>query len=134
MEAAGLPAEDSLVVESYWSSAGGEEAMRELLQREPEIDGVFASSDQIALGALRVIHDSGRRIPGDIAIVGFDNIPESEYFSPSLTTVRQGLGEVGRVAVKQVHQMIEDPGEGSGVLSGAVTTIEPELIIRTSSI
>ena len=134
LQAAGLPAEDSLVVESYWSSAGGVQAMRELLQREPDIDGVFASSDQIALGALKAIYDSGRGVPEDIAIVGFDNIPESEFFRPSLTTVRQGLGEVGRVAVKQVHQMIEDHGESSAVQSGAVTTIQPELIIRSSSI
>jgi LacI family transcriptional regulator len=134
LQAAGLTAEGSLVVESYWSSAGGEPAMRELLEREPEIDGVFASSDQIALGALKAIHDTGRRIPEDIAIVGFDNIPESEYFRPSLTTVRQGLAQVGRTAVNHVHQLIAAHGEVSHALSGATTTIQPELIIRASSI
>ena len=133
VEAEGLPAADSLVVESYWSSAGGEGAMQELLDREPDIDAVFASSDQIALGALRAIHDSGRRVPEDIAIVGFDNIPESEYFRPSLTTVRQGLADVGRTAVRQVHQLIETHSQVSEALSGAVTTIQPELIIRASS-
>ena len=134
LERKALVASPSLVVESYWSSAGGELAMGELLEREPDIDGVFASSDQIALGALRAIHESGRRVPEDIAIVGFDNMPESAFFSPALTTVRQGLSAVGRTAVKQVHRMIEAQADEDEVAVEAVTTITPELIVRVSSV
>jgi DNA-binding LacI/PurR family transcriptional regulator len=131
---AGLNASESLVAESYWSSAGGDRAMQELLEREPGIDGVFASSDQIALGALKAIHDAGRNVPRDIAIIGFDNMPESEYFQPSLSTVHQGLADVGGTAVRQAHQMIEARRDERHMPSGAVTLIQPEMVIRASSI
>jgi len=133
LENAGMSADETLVAESYWSSAGGERAMQQLLEREPGIDGVFASSDQIALGALRAIHDAGRRVPGDIAMIGFDNMPESEYFQPALSTVRQGLGEVGRTAVRHAHQMIEARRDDRRAPGGAMTLIQPELIVRASS-
>jgi LacI family transcriptional regulator len=134
IESRGLSVWDHLIAESYWSSAGGERAMRELLQRAPDIDGVFASSDQIALGALRAIAESGKRVPEDIAIVGFDNMPESEYFRPPLTTMQQGLADAGRAAVRAVHHMIEARGEAPRTPSELVMTIEPELIIRSSAI
>ena len=108
--------------------------MRELLQRAPDIDGVFASSDQIALGALRAIEASGRRVPEDIAIVGFDNIPESEYFRPALTTVHQGLVRAGRAAVAAVHHGIEAGSEPDETGGQMVTSIEPELVVRSSAI
>jgi LacI family transcriptional regulator len=108
--------------------------MQQLLAREPNIDGLFACSDQIALGALEAIHASGRRVPEDVALVGFDNMPESAYFRPPLTTVHQKLVEVGRSAVQQLHQMIEARREEKGSINGAVTVIEPELIVRSSSI
>jgi LacI family transcriptional regulator len=123
-----------LAAESNWSAAGGERAMRELLEREPELDGVFAASDQIALGALRAIERAGRRVPQDVAIVGFDNIPESEYFRPALTTVQQGLVEAGRAAVTAVHEMIRGSDEEALAPTEWVTTIEPELIVRSSAI
>lgn len=133
LEQAGLPASQSLAVESDWSAAGGELAMHQLLQQEPQLDAVFASSDQIALGALRAIHESGRRVPDDLAIVGFDNIPESAFFWPPLTTIYQRLIDVGRIAVQRLHQMIEtrreqgEPVEVEGIMS------EPELIVRAST-
>jgi LacI family transcriptional regulator len=134
MNEAGLPTAESGVVESHWSAAGGERAMQQLLRQMPEIDAVYASSDQIALGALGAIHASGRAVPKDIAVVGFDNMPESAYFWPPLTTVYQKLAHVGRTAVQQLHQKIEATREWQGLLEAVVTTIEPELIVRASSV
>jgi LacI family transcriptional regulator len=130
---AGLPAADSSVVESYWSAADGERAMQQLLEQAPDLDAVYASSDQIALGALGTIHAAGRSVPQNIAIVGFDNMPEAAYFWPPLTTVYQKLAHVGRTAVQQLHQMIEARRVRKAVLEAVVITIEPELIVRASS-
>jgi len=94
---------------------------------------VFASSDQIALGALGAIHQSSRRVPQDLAIVGFDNAPESAFYWPSLTTVYQKLVNVGHIAVQNLHQMIEARRRQKGYLEPALTLIEPELIVRASS-
>jgi len=134
MQQAGLDASDSLAVECHWSAATGESAMQELLQREPDIDGVFAASDQIGLGALGALAAAGRLVPADVAMVGFDDIPESAYFRPPLTTVHQKLVEVGRSAVQQLHRVIGTGGEPNKRGNGATTVIGPELIIRASSI
>jgi len=128
----GIEPTPSLVVEGDWSAASGARAMCALLEREPTIDAVFVCSDQMAQGALGVAHRSGRRIPQDLAIVGFDNIPESEYFWPPLTTVNQQLIEVGCVAVQNLHQIIEAQRKGEDD-SVAATILTPELVIRESS-
>jgi DNA-binding LacI/PurR family transcriptional regulator len=133
LEQAGLEPSPSLVVESHWSAADGEKAMVQLLRQEPDIDAVFAGSDQIALGAMRAILASGRRIPQDVAIVGFDNIPESSFFGPPLTTVYQHLIEVGRTAVLNLHRMIKDYREGRESAEATVTVSEPELLVRAST-
>ena len=133
LEEAGMSPARSLVVESYWSAAGGERAMQQLLKQTPEIDAVFASSDQIALGALGAIYQSGRRVPQDVAVVGFDNAPESAFYWPPLTTVYQKLVNVGHIAVQNLHQMIEARRQPRGYIEAALTLIEPELIIRASS-
>ncbi len=133
MKEADLEPSESLVVESYWSAAGGERAMQQLLRQAPDLDAVYACSDQIALGALGAIHRSDRRVPQDVAIVGFDNMPESAFFWPPLTTVYQKLGQVGRIAVQKLHQMIEARREQKEAAPAVVTTVEPELIVRASS-
>ena len=134
LEQMGLTPDNSLVVESLWSAASGEQAMRQLLAQSPNIDAVFASSDQIALGALGVIHRSGRRVPEDVAVVGFDDIPESAFFWPPLTTVHQQLTEGGHVAVQKLHEMIEERREGSLHIESGPMYLEPDLIIRASTV
>jgi LacI family transcriptional regulator len=134
MHQANLATPSSLVVEGEWTAASGEQGLHMLLNQEPDIDAVFASSDQIALGALGTAHRLSRQIPQDLAIVGFDNMPESACFWPPLTTVYQHLIDVGRIAVQTLHAMIEanrqlkTPGEAT------VTLVKPELIIRASSL
>jgi LacI family transcriptional regulator len=128
----GLEPASSLVIEGDWSAASGARAMRALLEREPTIDAVFVCSDQMAQGALGVAHRLGRRIPQDVAVVGFDNIPESEFFWPPLTTVYQKLIEVGCVAVQNLHQIIEAQRKAEPY-SVEATILTPELVIRESS-
>jgi len=133
MHQANLPTPSSLVVEGDWSATAGEQGLSMLLNQEPDIDAVFASSDQIALGALSTAHRLGRQIPQDLAIVGFDNIPESACFWPPLTTVYQRLIDVGRIAVQTLHAMIEANRQLRTPEEATITLVKPELIIRDSS-
>ena len=85
-----------------WSSASGFEA-GQMLARIPEATAVFAANDQTALGVLRALHEHGRSVPGDVSVVGFDDLPEAPFFIPPLTTVRQDFAQVGRRAL---HMLI----------------------------
>jgi len=134
LTAAGKPIGPSLSVEGDWSAASGDRALRALLAQEPHLDAIFVGSDQMALGALGAAHSLGRRVPDDLAFVGFDDIPESGYFWPPLTTVRQPLIEAGRIAVKTLHQIIDEQRKEQTNGGTSMTLIKPELIIRASSL
>lgn len=134
MHQANLETPSSLVVEGEWTAAAGEQGLNILLNQEPDIDAVFASSDQIALGALGTAHRLGRHIPQDLAVVGFDNMPESACFWPPLSTVYQQLIDVGRIAVQTLHRMIEANRQSKTFNEATVTLVKPELIIRASSL
>jgi LacI family transcriptional regulator len=130
----GLEASVSLeYISDDWSSLNGERGMRALLERRPDIDAIFASSDQIALGALGIIHQLGRRVPQELAIVGFDNTPEAAFFWPPLTTIYQQLVDVGRISVKNLHEMIIARRSEREPLQPLCTILRPELIVRASS-
>jgi DNA-binding LacI/PurR family transcriptional regulator len=88
---------------------------------------VFAGNDQMALGVLRALHELGRRIPEDISVVGFDDIPEAAYFTPPLTTVRQRFDEIGRRALRLLLELLEGGSRRAG------ETVAPELVVRASS-
>ena len=89
---------------------------------------MFAGNDQMALGVLRALHELGRRVPDDVSVVGFDDIPEAAFFTPPLTTVRQRFDEVGRRAVIALLEQIDGAAR-----TGARTTIAPELVVRAST-
>jgi DNA-binding LacI/PurR family transcriptional regulator len=125
LRAAGLEVPPALAGD--WSPRSGYEAGR-LLSRMPEVTAVFVANDQMALGVLRALNEHGRRVPDDISLVGFDDIPESEYFSPPLTTVRQPFDTVGRRSLQTLLSEIET---GQAV-SGRVV-IAPELVVREST-
>jgi LacI family transcriptional regulator len=136
LRAHGLEAAASLLVEGDWNAPSGEQGLHQLLAQNPDLDAVFASNDQMALGVLYAIHQLGRRVPDDLSVVGVDNIPESAHFWPPLTTVRQRLQEAGGQAVLELDQMIQAAKRPSQKQDGAianVTLLEPELIIRKSS-
>jgi DNA-binding LacI/PurR family transcriptional regulator len=125
LEAAGAPAPPVLIGD--WSARSGHELGRELAANS-EVTAVFVANDQMALGVLRALHEAGRRIPGDISVVGFDDIPEAEYFTPPLTTVRQNFNEMGRRSLLLLLDQIE-----SGIREPRRETVPPELIVRAST-
>jgi LacI family transcriptional regulator len=94
-----------------WSSAGGASAFAHILDTDPDIDGLFAASDQIALGALHVANARGIRIPDELAVIGFDGLPEAAQFTPSLTTIRQPLADLGRLAVHELVKAVDAESE-----------------------
>jgi DNA-binding LacI/PurR family transcriptional regulator len=111
-------------VSGDWSARSGYELAGSLLG-SGDVTAVFVANDQMALGVLRHLHEQGRRLPDDISIVGFDDIPEAPYFSPPLTTVRQDFMEMGR---RSLHLLLEQIEGGSR--STARVTVPPELIVR----
>ena len=125
LEAAGASPPPVLVGD--WSAHAGHELGRELAGN-PDVTAVFVANDQMALGLLRSLHEAGRRIPGDISVVGFDDIPEAGYFTPPLTTVRQNFNEMGRRSLLLLVEQIE-----LGVRTTARETVAPELIVRSST-
>ena len=106
---ASLPLDPELIEQCNWSPANGYEATNRLLNKEKAFTALFCQSDMIAMGALRAIKDHGLRIPEDISVIGFDDIPLASYTDPPLTTVRQDLVEIGRQAARLVIDRIEDP-------------------------
>lgn len=133
LESVGLSRKDSLVAEGNWSAVSGEHGLAQLLARHPEIDGVFACNDRMALGALKTARQLGRRVPEDLAIVGYDDIPDAAYFYPSLSTVRQDMVALGRRAVRELGQEIEANRSGDPSTPRSVV-LQPELIVRESSL
>ncbi|WP_273235287.1 LacI family DNA-binding transcriptional regulator [Ileibacterium valens] len=95
-------------VENYFTIEGGYQAMKELLAKIPEITAVFAMSDVSALGAIRAIADSGKRVPEDIAVVGFDGLKITQFTIPRLTTIRQNTDELARRSVEVLCKTIEE--------------------------
>jgi DNA-binding LacI/PurR family transcriptional regulator len=114
-----------------WSARSGYAAMHRLLVEDPDLTAVFVANDQMALGALRALDEAGRRVPEDVSIVGFDDMPEAEFFRPPLTTVAQGFAEAGQRAVALLLKVIR-PDEGNGT-PAPDTLVPTELLVRDSS-
>ncbi|MBI1882321.1 MAG: LacI family DNA-binding transcriptional regulator, partial [Chloroflexi bacterium] len=93
--------------EGDWSAASGEAGLHHLQQHYREMDAVFVSNDQMALGVLQVAHQLGLRVPEDLGVIGFDNIPEAAYFTPPLTTIRHKLMDQGKIVLQRLIDIIE---------------------------
>jgi DNA-binding LacI/PurR family transcriptional regulator len=115
-----------LMAEGDWSSHRGYESGLAML-RELRPTAVFAANDQMALGLLRALHETGLRVPQDVSVVGFDDLPESGYFTPPLTTVRQDFRELGQRTMALVLRVL------AGELDASVPLVEPLLIVRSST-
>ncbi|MEW2116989.1 substrate-binding domain-containing protein [Streptomyces sp. NPDC005474] len=106
LEQAGLKSPRSMVAEGDFTEDSGRRAVTELLERHPEIDGLLAASDTTAAGALRA---AGRRVPEDVAVIGFEDFPLAQRTEPPLTTVRQPLRERGRAMIRLLLEEMEEP-------------------------
>ena len=130
----GMSVEESLVESGDFSEASGQQAMRTLLAREPELDAVFAANDLMAVGAMRALKEAGRRVPDDVAVVGFDDSPLSRVTDPPLSTVRQPTDEMGRRMAELLMRLIATEDDG-GAPDGEQLrpVLETELVVRSSS-
>ncbi|WP_448607764.1 LacI family DNA-binding transcriptional regulator [Geodermatophilus sp. URMC 60] len=108
---AGLAEAPELVAEGDFTEAGGARAMAALLQQAPDLDAVFVASDPMAVGALRTLREAGRSVPGDVAVVGFDDAAEAATCDPPLTTVAQPLGEMTRLMTELLMRQVEGDEE-----------------------
>lgn len=114
--------------ESNWTTPGGYQATRRILEQGESFTAIIAANDNMALGAYRALYQAGLSVPGDISVVGFDDIVESAYFTPPLTTVRHNFIQLGAVGFKSLLQLMDDP---DNVVEQEI--IAPRLVIRESS-
>jgi len=128
--AAGLTPDPAFIMatESY-HRADGARAMAQLLERRPVPDAVFCYNDLLALGALRVLHERGMRVPQDVALVGFDDIEDGRYSTPSLTTVRPDKQRIAQLAVELLAGRLDGTDTGAPHELGAPF----ELTVREST-
>jgi DNA-binding LacI/PurR family transcriptional regulator len=125
---AGLPADDHLIAYGDFSEPSGAVAMRQLLTRRPDLDAVFVASDLMAAGAVRLLREAGRRVPDDVAVVGFEDSAVARQTDPPLTTVHQPVEEMGRQMARLLVTRIrgEQPEE-------PYVLLETHLVVRRSA-
>jgi DNA-binding LacI/PurR family transcriptional regulator len=122
----GLAVDPALVTYGEWTSESAVGQMQQLLETAPDLDAVFANSDLMAAAAINVLHEHGRRVPQDVAVVGYDDLSIAKFNSPPLTTISQNLPLVGKLLAQNLIQNIE---------TGQVTsvTLPAELVVRQST-
>ncbi len=125
-----LPASKGLIAEGDFTEAGGRAAMLELLAENPT--AVFAASDSMAVGAVKAIRAQGLRIPDDVAIVGFDDIPSARTVDPELTTIRQPIERIGQLAVEMLINVIDGKAAEGNMAATQRFVLPTELIVRGS--
>ncbi len=114
------------VVLGDWSPRSGHDGILRILEDDPAVTAVFVANDQMAMGTLRALAEHGLRVPDDVSVVGFDDIPEAAYFQPPLTTIRQDFASLGHAAVRLVI----------GALAGEdleSALVPPRLVTRAST-
>jgi DNA-binding LacI/PurR family transcriptional regulator len=109
-----------------WSASSGYQAGL-MLARMPEVTAIFAANDHLALGILRAMYERGRNVPHDVSVVGFDDVPEAEYFIPPLTTIRPDFDEVARETLDLLLAQV-----GEGEVEEPHRTVAPGMVVRHS--
>ncbi|MDR3709476.1 MAG: LacI family DNA-binding transcriptional regulator [Capsulimonadaceae bacterium] len=128
MAAAGSPERPEYVLYGSYTGSAGYDRMKQLLALPQAPTAVFAANDVVALGAIEAARDCGLNVPGDLSVVGFDDIPIPALVSSGLTTIRQPLDEIGVMAVRMLAALVRDED-----VSPVSRTLEPELIVRHST-
>jgi DNA-binding LacI/PurR family transcriptional regulator len=117
-----------LHVEANWTTSGGYQAMKRLLNMDRSYTAIISANDNMALGAMRALHQARLSIPNDMVIVGYDDIPEAPYFVPALTTVRQNFIQLSLAGFEYLIELMDNPETPL-----EQRLISPELVIRESS-
>ena len=120
-------AAEPAVLAGDWSASSGYE-LGDQLAAEPGLTAIFCANDTMALGVMRALAERGRRVPEDVSIVGFDDVPEAGFYRPPLTTVRQDFGEVGRLALNTLVDRMS-----GAIPAGTRVRVAPELVARASA-
>jgi LacI family transcriptional regulator len=134
LKEAGIKYRDTEWVEGNWSSSSGAQAIEKLFIQYPEMDSIFVANDQMALSVIQAACQKKRRIPEDLGIVGFDNIPESAYFCPPLTTIQIDQFGVGKIAVEEMVKIIESGRQEQGFAEPKSIMLTPALVVRQSAL
>ncbi len=129
LAAAGLPLDPTLEEAADDLPGRAHMAMERLLLNHPDVDALFAASDLMAAAAIRVLHQARRRIPEDVAVVGFDDSPTARATRPPLTSVRLPVEEIGREAVEMLIREMREPGEAPDRF-----ILATELVVRESTL
>ncbi|MFL6137769.1 MAG: LacI family DNA-binding transcriptional regulator [Frankiaceae bacterium] len=114
----------ALVAHGRFTEESGVRAMRALLRSQPDLDAVFVASDPMAFGALRALESAGRKVPDDVAVVGFDDVPLAEHSVPPLTTVRQPLDEMTDAMCDLLLRHIDGDGNDDDHVIASTTLVE----------
>jgi DNA-binding LacI/PurR family transcriptional regulator len=122
----GREIDQNLIEYGDFSNTSGAEAMKRLLQKAPEVDAVFVNSDLMAIAAMDALRETGRRVPEDIAVVGYDDLSIAEHSNPPLTTIRQNIPLAGKLLAQNLLEYIQ-----TGMITNV--TIPVELIVRKSA-
>lgn len=125
LEGAGLAVDPDLIVDAHFEVESAEASVESLIRRGVAFDGVVCASDQIALGAVRALLNAGRRVPEDVSVIGFDNVPFSRYSRPALSTIAQDTMKAGRLMVSKLL-------DHAGQTVGRSERVPTELIVRES--
>ncbi len=128
LQKAGITADPELITEGDYSPVSGYECMEQLLMRGKDFTAVFVANDQMAIGSMRALMDSGKRIPEDVAVIGIDNNFPSTLVSPSLSSVNVPKYEMGFQAMELLAERLDDPAKDP-----EIRILETELIVRKST-
>ncbi|MEV0534836.1 LacI family DNA-binding transcriptional regulator [Kitasatospora sp. NPDC050463] len=128
LEEAGRPYDEDLVALADFTEEGGRRAMRTLLERRPDLDAVFCASDVMAAGAMQVLRGAGRRVPDQVAVIGFDDSIVARHTEPPMTSVRQPIEEMGRTMARLLLEEIAGRHRGSRQV-----VLATELVVRDSA-
>ena len=126
LNAAGISFDEERYVDTRFSLRGAYDTARGFFAMKPDTTAVFAMSDTVAMGVIRALQDTGRRVPEDVSVVGYDGIEMGKYFIPRLTTVSQPINEIARESVAMLMGMIERQEAPRHI------TVDAELILRES--
>jgi LacI family transcriptional regulator len=127
-----LNCSDKMWAEGNWSSKSGKTAFLELLEKYPQMDGLFVGNDQMALAVLSEAVRLGIQVPEDLAVVGFDGIEESEFFYPPLSTISQDQYKLGGLAVEELLDLMNQGSQAPSIAHKYIA-VKPELVVRKSS-
>jgi LacI family transcriptional regulator len=128
LEAHRLPVDEALIAEGDFTESSSMAAARRLLSLS--LTAIFAASEIMAVGALKVIREAGLQIPHDVALVGFDDVPIASALQPALTTVRQPIEQMGAMAAELLLNLLEDPPDGG--MPAHKIVLPAKLVVRES--